>query len=478
MDNTEEFRCISLCTGYAGLEMGLKRAIPTLRTVCYVEVEAFACANLVAKIEAGKLDVAPIWTDIKTFDGRPFRKRVHIVTAGYPCQPFSVAGKRQGTDDPRHLWPYIERIVETVKPVWCFFENVPGHLTLGFPAVYRSLRDMGYKVEAGLFTAAECGAPHRRQRLFILANSTKRWRRWSENTKNIWEYEKSEIETQRPSELENSSRATSGNQDGQTKRRTRQEDVSQGNGQAGTVRIGAASELADTTAQRIQGTEPERAAPTGRQADQQSIWPSRPGQPQYEWEEPRVVGYSKTRFRTFNKTKQNKSTTGIMPKRTITKDGQAQSRLGRAANGTRSRLDKTLRNDDEYDITQTEPEIVSHRKRILRLMWEQGESTTTSFGTKGRFIYCDMPKVSYGDSYEGWKLGQRITETKELCNLWERICTKTQYDKNLQQEMLEQFRQIECKEEMGQRVDRLRLLGNGVVPQQAELAFRELVKLF
>ena len=173
MDNTEEFRCISLCTGYAGLELGLRRAIPALRTVCYVEIEAFACANLVAKIEAGELDAAPIWTDIKTFDGRPFRNKIHIVTGGYPCQPFSVAGKRKGADDPRHLWPHIERLVQAVRPVWCFFENVAGHLTIGFPEVYRSLRLMGYKVEAGVFSAAECGLFQQRERLYILAYSDK-----------------------------------------------------------------------------------------------------------------------------------------------------------------------------------------------------------------------------------------------------------------------------------------------------------------
>ena len=171
VDNTEEFRCISLCTGYAGIELGLQRVIPNLRTVAYVEIEAFAAANLVAKMEAGKLDAAPIWTDIKTFPAQGFRNRVHIVTAGYPCQPFSIAGKRKGTDDPRHLWPHIERIIEAVRPVWCFFENVPGHLSLGFPEVYRSLRNMGYAVEAGLFTAAEVGATIQGQRLYILAQA-------------------------------------------------------------------------------------------------------------------------------------------------------------------------------------------------------------------------------------------------------------------------------------------------------------------
>lgn len=85
------------------------------------------------------------------------------------CQPFSVAGNRAGEDDPRHLWPFIRRHIEVIQPGWCFFENVAGHLTLGFDVVKRELEEMGYWVEAGIYTAEEVGAPHRRERLFILA---------------------------------------------------------------------------------------------------------------------------------------------------------------------------------------------------------------------------------------------------------------------------------------------------------------------
>lgn len=170
MDNTENI--ISFCTGYGGLELGLRGVIPNLRTVAYVEIEAFACTNLVAKMEENKLDAAPIWTDIKTFPSPWFHGKVHGIVGGYPCQPFSHAGKRQGSDDERHLWPYIEKHIRTIRPIWCFFENVSGHLSLGFQEVFTSLRDLGYSVEAGLFTAAEVGAPHKRQRLFILAYRT------------------------------------------------------------------------------------------------------------------------------------------------------------------------------------------------------------------------------------------------------------------------------------------------------------------
>lgn len=176
VDNSEThpLNVLSLCTGYGGLDVGLARALGSLgRTmhVCAsVEIEAFAVANLVAKMEAGQLDAAPIWSNLKTFDGRPFRGMVDILTGGYPCQPFSAAGVRKGADDPRHLWPFIREIVRTVEPLWCFFENVEGHLTLGYGDVYKDLRSLGYAVETGLFTASEVGAPHRRKRLFILAH--------------------------------------------------------------------------------------------------------------------------------------------------------------------------------------------------------------------------------------------------------------------------------------------------------------------
>nr|WP_246588121.1 DNA cytosine methyltransferase [Paracoccus bogoriensis] len=115
------------------------------------------------------LDRAPVWDDVATFDGHPWRGAVDIVTAGYPCQPFSVAGKRRGTADARHLWPHVARIIGEVAPPFVFLENVAHHLRLGFPEVASGLVGMGYCLAAGLFTAAEVGAPHKRERLFILA---------------------------------------------------------------------------------------------------------------------------------------------------------------------------------------------------------------------------------------------------------------------------------------------------------------------
>ena len=163
------FRILSLCSGVGGIELGFKLAEPTARTVCYVEIEAFACEILARRMEEKRLDAAPIWTNLKTFDGKPWRGKVDCITGGDPCQPFSVAGKKLGDKDPRHLWPDIKRLIREIEPPICFFENVGGHLRLGFEEVANDLQAMGYQIKAGLFTAQEVGAPHKRERLFILA---------------------------------------------------------------------------------------------------------------------------------------------------------------------------------------------------------------------------------------------------------------------------------------------------------------------
>lgn len=171
MDTSKDVTHVSLCAGYGGIDLGLRRAIPNLRTVAFAEIEGFACANLVAKIEAGLLDSAPVWTDLKTFPYARFRGLVDILSGGYPCQPFSAAGQRRGKDDPRHLWPWIADGIDAMRPTICFFENVEGHISLGLPDVIEDLAGMGYRTTWGVFSAAEVGAPHQRKRVFILAHS-------------------------------------------------------------------------------------------------------------------------------------------------------------------------------------------------------------------------------------------------------------------------------------------------------------------
>jgi hypothetical protein len=121
-------------------------------------------------MEAGLMDPAPIWPDLKTFPWAAFRDRVDILTGGYPCQPFSAAGQRKGKQDPRHLWPWIADGIRLLRPRICFFENVEGHISLGLSDVIEDLAGMGYRTTWGIFSASECGAPHQRKRVFIMAN--------------------------------------------------------------------------------------------------------------------------------------------------------------------------------------------------------------------------------------------------------------------------------------------------------------------
>ena len=170
-------RGLALCAGAGGLELGLHIAEPAYRTVCYVERARPAIDVLVARMRDGCLAPAPIWTDLATFDARPWRG-VDIVSAGYPCQPFSISGLQRGFADPRNLWPHVARVIGQARPRRVFLENVTAHLDIGFPVVARELSTLGFRFAAGVHTALEVGGSHHRSRLFVLADAHgERWPR-------------------------------------------------------------------------------------------------------------------------------------------------------------------------------------------------------------------------------------------------------------------------------------------------------------
>jgi len=162
---------LSICTGYGGIELGLREVVKGIRTVCYVENEVAVCEILAQRIEEGFLDDAPIWTDLRTFDATAWRGKIHLLTGGFPCQPHSVAGKQRGADDPRELSGEVLRIADELGRPTLFLENVPRIRQFWWDNVRPRLQDMGYRVEECLVTAEETGAPHRRERMFILAHS-------------------------------------------------------------------------------------------------------------------------------------------------------------------------------------------------------------------------------------------------------------------------------------------------------------------
>jgi DNA (cytosine-5)-methyltransferase 1 len=170
---------ISLCTGGGGLDLGVELAMPSARSVVYMEREAFAAAHLVAAMQQGLMAQAPIWSDVTTFNGRPWRGIVDGVIGGIPCQPHSLAGKRLGADDERDLWSDARRIIVQSGAWFVLIENVRGMLSSGgAERVWRDLHRLGFAVEAGLFTASEVGASHERERILILAVADHEdWRR-------------------------------------------------------------------------------------------------------------------------------------------------------------------------------------------------------------------------------------------------------------------------------------------------------------
>ena len=151
----------SLCSGYGGLDMAVE-AFYNAETVWMSDIDK--ASSLVIDKRWG----LPNLGDLKTVDWEN-TESVDILTAGYPCQPFSTAGQRKGANDPRHLWPSIKEIISRIRPGIVILENVRGHLTLGFKEVLKDLTEIGYDAKWQIIRASDVGAPHRRERLFILA---------------------------------------------------------------------------------------------------------------------------------------------------------------------------------------------------------------------------------------------------------------------------------------------------------------------
>ncbi len=142
------------------------------RTVCAVEWDGYAADVLIARQNDGSLPAFPIWDDVRSFDGRPWRGRVDVVSGGFPCQDISAAGKGAGINGPKSgLWREFARIVGEVEPSWVFIENSPQLVHRGLDVVLSALAELGYDAEWGVLGAAAVGATHRRERLWIVAHA-------------------------------------------------------------------------------------------------------------------------------------------------------------------------------------------------------------------------------------------------------------------------------------------------------------------
>ena len=144
-----------------------------MRTVCAVEWDAYAACVLVARQNDGCLPPFPVWDDVRTFDGRPWRGRVDVVSGGFPCQDISAAGKGAGIDGERSgMWAEMARIIGEVRPRHVLVENSPMLTSRGLGRVLGDLAALGYDARWGVLGACDAGAPHRRDRIWVVADST------------------------------------------------------------------------------------------------------------------------------------------------------------------------------------------------------------------------------------------------------------------------------------------------------------------
>ena len=165
---------LSLFSGCGGGLLGTK--LLGWRPVGYVEFDDYCQRVISQRIKDGLLEEAPIFGDIRAFIDQGYaagyQGLVDVVSGGFPCQPFSVAGKRKGADDERNMWPATIEVIRLVRPRYAFLENVPGLLNSGyFGTILADLAESGYDARWRILSAAEVGAPHKRDRLWIVAHT-------------------------------------------------------------------------------------------------------------------------------------------------------------------------------------------------------------------------------------------------------------------------------------------------------------------
>lgn len=155
---------LDLFSGIGGFALAARWA--GIETVGFCEID-----KIPRKVLRKNFPGVPIHHDIRKLDGSEYAE-IDIITGGYPCQPFSVAGSQKAQKDDRHLWPEMRRIITQAKPTWAICENVYGHIRLGLDGVQHDLEAIGYATQSFIIPALATGANHNRDRVFIVAYAT------------------------------------------------------------------------------------------------------------------------------------------------------------------------------------------------------------------------------------------------------------------------------------------------------------------
>lgn len=162
-----EVKALSLFTGIGGMDLAAQWA--GIEVVAMCEIEPYAVEILKRRFPNVKIfgDVSKLSREVLEREGIE-TKTIDIVFGGFPCQPFSVAGKRRGKEDERFLWGEFSRLIGEIRPSWVVAENVPGLISIALDDILSDLESKGYKTRTFLYPASAVGAPHKRERLFII----------------------------------------------------------------------------------------------------------------------------------------------------------------------------------------------------------------------------------------------------------------------------------------------------------------------
>jgi site-specific DNA-cytosine methylase len=418
----------SLFTGIAGFDLGFERC--GMVTKWQVEIDPKLRARLAVRFPGAKQ-----YADIREC-GAHNLKRVDVISGGFPCQPFSQAGRRAGKDDNRYLWPEMLRVISALRPTFVVAENVSGLLSLEdgrvLDEVYASLEAAAYETIPPLvIPACAVGARHRRDRVWIVAHS------------------RSE---RRQQESASSSRNEGANEGRGAEANHKPKRDGEGRTSSDSVRQGLPQRAIESGI-RCRANEPSAWEATSLHGGHSSIegfpdWAGgEVGQPSPLTEFERPGGR------------------------------EVERHIRRVAYGLPGSLDGAL-DDEESSDSQAGAKGISDAA-AMREMRKHGKRTATSPGScttaTGEIL---VPAVPHIRGCGCRKVGQGQEETEELRGVWDGVCPEPlQETQDLQCGMPVGYREIECVKEVAARVDRLKSLGNAIVPQIAEWIGRRIVEV-
>lgn len=415
---------LDLFSGIGGFSLGLERT-GGFKTVAFCEIDPF-CRKVLAKHWPG----VPVYDDITTADFTP--GFADVICGGFPCQDISTAGKRAGiTGERSGLWQHMVGAVRLVRPRYVIVENVAALLSNGLDTVLGDLASIGYDCEWHCIPASAVGAPHRRDRWWGVAYpQTVASRPYADRAGP----HRAQVHEQREAEL-------------------RDEQI----GLPGSVGENVADAPRVLEGRQEQRPKRQRAGAGGQSrhvAEPDSI-DGRPGTVK-SW--------------------------GAVFDRLEVGDGSwwlAEPDVGRVAHGLSTELDFIRGLNDEGNNPQTIATAGTLTRAVLLYVWRNRGAAKASPDVYRRGLRDCVPALPCGDTQSGWLLGARLEKDQGLCGLWEAFCAAPlEKAQDLQPELLERAGALERREKVGafQRVNRLRSLGNAVVPQIPELIGRAILK--